>query len=237
MFNGQCFPRFVYKETEKSDRMEDAITDVALEHFQSVYSDNGCSITKDDIFYYIYGILHSKEYREKYANNLGKELPRIPRVAKYEQFKAFAEAGRALADLHVNYEKQPEYSDVEIKGEEKENYTVSQMKWGKIKGKSGNAGKDKTILKYNDDITISNIPLEAQEYVVNKKSALDWVVERACYSQDKKTGIVNDFNEYAKEQGNLRYPLELFLKVITVSMESLKIIKSLPALEIHTLDQ
>ncbi|SPT70145.1 Predicted helicase [Anaerobiospirillum thomasii] len=111
------------------------------------------------------------------------------------------------------------------------------MKWGKIKGKSGNAGKDKTILKYNDDITISNIPLEAQEYVVNKKSALDWVVERACYSQDKKTGIVNDFNEYAKEQGNLRYPLELFLKVITVSIESLKIIKSLPALEIHTLDQ
>ncbi|SPT70141.1 type ISP restriction/modification enzyme [Anaerobiospirillum thomasii] len=106
-YNGdsQCFPRFIYETEENGYKKVDAITDVALEHFQRAYTEDGRSITKDDIFYYIYGILHSKEYREKYANNLGKELPRIPRVATYEQFKAFAEAGRALADLHVNYEK------------------------------------------------------------------------------------------------------------------------------------
>ena len=215
----------------------DSISDEALTHFQSVYPEYGSEISKDDIFYYIYGILHSHDYRERYANNLGKELPRIPRVATFEQFKAFVEAGRKLADLHLNYESQPEFSGVEIKGEGSGNYYVTQMKWGKIPGKTGNAAKDKTVLFYNKDITVSNIPLEAQEYVVNKKSALDWVVERACYSQDKKTGIVNDFNQYALEIGNPRYPLELFLKIITVSVKSVKIIKALPKLEISDLDK
>lgn len=111
------------------------------------------------------------------------------------------------------------------------------MKWAKIQGKKGNAANNKTTLIYNSDITIYNIPLEAQEYVVNKKSALDWVVERACYSQDKKTGIVNDFNQYGIENGEPRYPLSLFLKVLTVSMETVKIVKSLPSLDIHPLDK
>lgn len=229
----QNFPRYIYNENERID----AITDEALTHFQSAYYGHDSEISKDDIFYYIYGILNSPEYREKYANNLSKELPRIPRVASFEQFKAFAEAGRELADLHLNYETQPEYSGVEIKGEGSGNYYVTQMKWGKIPGKTGNAAKDKTVLFYNNDITVSDIPLEAQEYVVNKKSALDWVVERACYSQDKKTGIVNDFNQYALEIGNPRYPLELFLKIITVSVKSVKIIKALPKLEISDLDK
>ena len=116
-------------------------------------------------------------------------------------------------------------------------YRVTQMKWGKIKGKTGNAAKDKTTLIYNDWITVKNIPLEAQEYVVNKKSALDWVVERACVSIDKASGIVNDFNDYAAEMGSERYPLDLFLKVITVSLETMKIVKTLPKLEIHPLDK
>lgn len=232
-FNGQNFPRYLY---EKDQRI-DAITNIALEHFQSPFGEIGKKITSDDLFYYIYGILHSLEYRTNYANNLGKELPRIPRVSSYEQFKVFSDAGRKLADLHVNYESQPEYSGVTIKGEETRNYYVNQMKWGKIAGKTGNAAKDKTILIYNDDITISNIPLEAQEYVVNKKSALDWIVERACVSTDKKTGITNDFNQYGIEQGNPRYPLSLFLRIITVSLETMKIIKSLPKLEIHPLDK
>lgn len=230
----QCFPRYIY---DKNNTKRDAITDEALTHFQSAYRGHDSEISKDDIFYYIYGVLHSPEYREKYANNLSKELPRIPRVASFEQFKAFAEAGRQLADLHLNYETQVEYSDVEIKGEGSGNYYVTQMKWGKIPGKTGNAAKDKTVLFYNNDISVSNIPLEAQEYVVNKKSALDWIVERACYSQDKKSGIVNDFNQYAIEIGNPRYPLELFLKIITVSVESVKIIKQLPKLEISVLDK
>lgn len=237
LFNSQNFPRYIYTTSGSKREKIDAIRDEIEPYFKQVYGDKGNSINKDDIFYYIYGILHSQEYRSTYINNLTKELPRIPRVATYEQFKAFSDAGRKLADLHVNYESQPEYSGVTIKGEETRNYYVNQMKWGKIAGKTGNASKDKTILIYNDDITISNIPLEAQEYVVNKKSALDWIVERACVSTDKKSGITNDFNQYGIEQGNPRHPLSLFLRVITVSLETMKIVKSLPKLEIHPLDK
>jgi len=214
---------------------EEGITDEALKHFQSAYP--GKTITKDDLFFYIYGILHSSEYRTKYANNLSKELPRIPRVATFEQFKDFEEAGRKLADIHVNFEKQPRYQDVKIHMQPGASFKVTQMKWGKIPNKKGNDAKDKTRLIYNNDITIENIPLEAQEYVVNKKSALDWLVERCKVSIDKDSGIVNDFNKYGEEQGKPEYPFDLFLKVITVSMETMKIVKSLPALEIHPLDQ
>ena len=244
-FNGQCFPRWLPGEqTEKkdtldfgeSDEMPSGFTKEALPHFQAAYP--GKTMTEDDLFYYIYGILHSEDYRTRYANNLMKELPRIPRVATYEQFMAFAEAGRKLANLHVNFENVPPYAGVKIEytKEGVPSYLVTHMKWAKIKGKTGNAAKDKSTLIYNDWITVKNVPLEAQEYVVNKKSALDWVVERACVSIDKASGIVNDFNDYAAEQGNERYPLELFLKVITVSLETLKIVHSLPSLEIHTLD-
>ena len=171
-----------------------------------------------------------------------KELPRIPRVATYEQFMAFAKAGRELARLHVYFEDMEPYSGVTIEYTKPgvPSYRVKQMKWAKIKGKTGNAAKDKTTLIYNDWITVKNVPLEAQEYVVNKKSALDWVVERACVSIDKASGIVNDFNDYAAyaaEMGNERYPLDLFLKIITVSLETMKIVKALPKLEIHPLDR
>ena len=242
----QCFPRWLPGEqTEKKDtldfgepdEMPSGFTKEALPHFQEAYP--GKAMTEDDLFYYIYGILHSEDYRTRYANNLMKELPRIPRVATYEQFRTFAEAGRKLADLHVNFENVQPYAGVKIEYTKKgpPSYRVTQMKWAKIKGKTGNAAKDKSTLIYNDWITVKNIPLEAQEYVVNKKSALDWVVERACVSIDKASGIVNDFNDYATEQGNERYPMELFLKVITVSLETIKIVHSLPLLQIHYLDQ
>ncbi len=230
----QCFPRYLY---DADGTKTDAITDDALSHFREPYGAEGTAITKDDIFYYIYGILHSPEYRSRYANNLMKELPRIPRVATFGQFMSFVNAGRTLADLHVHFEDQEEYRGVTIKGENRGNYTVQQMKWGKIPGKTGNAAKDKTTLIYNSDITITGIPLEAQEYVVNKKSALDWIVERACVSEDKKSGIVNDFNLWGKEHYNERYPLALFLKIITVSIRTVETVRSLPKLEIHPLDQ
>lgn len=258
-FNGdsQCFPRYIYTSTASSKKeepdlfksaeensktaasegfiKEDAVTEEALEHFREAYPEN--AISKDDLFYYIYGILHSPDYRTKYANNLSKELPRIPRVATYEDFKAFSEAGRKLADLHVNFEKQPRYKGVTVKMREGNTFRVTQMKWGKIAGKTGNAAKDKTRLIYNEDITIENIPLEAQEYVVNKKSALDWIVERCRISIDKDSGIVNDFNQYGEELGDPAYPYDLFLRVITVSLETMKIVKELPALNIHRLDK
>ena len=248
-FNGdtQCFPRWLPGEqTKKAEDVLDfgepnevpsGFSPEALPHFQAAYP--GTPMTEDDLFYYIYGILHSEDYRTRYANNLMKELPRIPRVATYEQFMAFSKAGRELARLHVYFEDMEPYSGVTIEYTKpgQPSYRVKQMKWGKIKGKTGNAAKDKTTLIYNDWITVKNIPLEAQEYVVNKKSALDWVVERACVSIDKASGIVNDFNDYAAEMGNERYPLDLFLKIITVSLETMKIVKALPKLEIHPLDR
>ena len=230
----QCLPRYIYTHDAMFGTQRiDAISDAALRHFSEAY---GEKITADDLFYYIYGILHSVDYRERYANNLMKELPRIPRVATYGQFAAFRDAGRRLGELHVNYESAPAYAGVKITGEESGNFRVTQMKYGKIPGKTGNAAKDKTTLIYNENITITEIPLEAQEYVVNKKSALDWVVERACVKTDKETGIVNDFNQWGIEHGSPRYPLDLVLKVITVSLETMKIVKSLPPLGIHPLD-
>ena len=248
-FNGdtQCFPRWLPGEQAKaaeetldfgeSSEIPSGFSPGALPHFQAAYP--GKPITEDDLFYYIYGILHSEDYRTRYANNLMKELPRIPRVATYEQFMAFVEAGQELARLHVHFEDVAPYSGATIEYTKTglPSYRVKQMKWGKIKGKTGNAAKDKTTLIYNDWITVKNIPLEAQEYVVNKKSALDWVVERACVSIDKASGIVNDFNDYATEMGSERYPLDLFLKIITVSLETMKIVKALPKLEIHQLDK
>ena len=248
-FNGdtQCFPRWLPGEQSKAaedtldfgepSEMPSGFSQEALPHFQAAYP--GKPITEDDLFYYIYGILHSEDYRTRYANNLMKELPRIPRVATYEQFMAFVEAGQELARLHVHFEDVAPYAGVKIEYTKvgQPSYRVTQMKWGKIKGKTGNAAKDKTTLIYNDWITVKNIPLEAQEYVVNKKSALDWVVERACVSIDKASGIVNDFNDYAAEMGSERYPLDLFLKIITVSLETMKIVKTLPKLEIHPLDK
>ena len=222
------------KDSDAYTRKE-AITDKALEHFKAAYS--GQEISKKDLFYYIYGLLHTEDYRKRYANNLMKELPRIPRVATFEQFTAFKEAGEKLADLHVNFEKQPRYADVKIEIKPNASFRVEQMKWGKIPGKTGNAAKDKTRLIYNEDITIENIPLEAQEYVVAQKSDLDWIVERCRISVDKASGIVNDFNKYGEERGLENYPYDLFLRVITVSLETVKIVKALPPLEIHPLDQ
>ena len=107
----------------------------------------------------------------------------------------------------------------------------SPKTWSKIPGKTGNAAKDKTVLHYNEYIKIENIPLKAQEYVVNKKSALDWIVDRCCISEEKASGIVNDFNLYGEEQGNNHYPDDLFLRMITVSMEAVDIVDRLPPLE------
>jgi predicted helicase len=211
-------PRFVRRE---------AITDEGLKHFQDAYP--GQVITKQDLFYYVYGLLHSLEYRERYADTLRKELPRIPRVKTYESFKAFSDSGRRLGEMHVNFDSQPIYQGVKIdygKGPlTPEAFRVEKMKYGK--------GKDKTVLHYNDRITITDIPLEAYDYVVNGKSALDWVVERQCVKTDKASGIVNDANDWAIEtMDNPHYPLELFLRVITISLETMKIVNGLPALDI-----
>lgn len=238
---GQCFPRYLYEPAEAGTlfagrrtgvEQRDAITDEGLAHFQAAYPSE--VITKDDLFYYVYGLLHSEEYRDRYADNLSKQLPRIPAVKKAADFWAFVEAGRKLGDLHCDYETVEPYPVTIAQGDlrlanipdPERFYRVEQMKFA---GKRPNL--DKTTVIYNANITMTGIPLEAYDYVVNGKPALEWVIERQCVKTDKASGIVNDANRYAIETvGDPAYPLKLFQRVITVSLETMKIVRGLPPL-------
>ena len=242
-YNGQNFPLYLYEtsQVEEGDlftsqnkvqtyKKKDGITDTGLAHFNAAYPSE--EITKEDVFYYVYGLLHSKEYREKYADNLSKQLPRIPCVKKVEDFWAFSRAGRALAELHIGYET-VNLCDVtldtgsrRLKDFGDKEYYVTKMKFAK-------KGDNSTVI-YNDFITIRDIPIEAYDYVVNGKPALEWVMERQCVKEDKDSGIVNNANLYAIETvGDPAYPLKLFQRVITVSLETMKIVRSLPKLDIQ----
>ncbi len=247
LYNSQCFPLYLYEANNTPTQQtpqgglfdepstptttgytrRDAITDAGLKHFTDYYQDQ--SISKEDLFYYIYGLLHSEEYKTKYADNLTKELPRIPRVKKLTDFWAFSKAGRNLAELHINYETVKPYPlnfDVALDSLSNTDFYVKQMKFAK-KG-------DKSTVIYNNKITIKNIPVAAYDYVVNGKPALEWVMERQAVTTHKDSGIVNDANDWAIEtMNNPRYPLELFLRVITVSLETMEIVNGLPKLEIE----
>ena len=245
MFNGQVFPLKTFEENaiegglfEGSDGYteNDGISNEGLAHFQAAYK--GATFTKEDLFYYIYGILHSPDYKERFQNNLSKELPRIPAVKKLDDFMAFSEAGRKLGDLHINYEQaEPYRTDIKqgdfrlIMGDSSPEEFFRVVKKMKFGGKRGS--EDKTTVIYNNNITMENIPLEAYDYIVNGRSALEWVMDRQLVSKDKVSGIVNDANDYANEtMGDPKYPLELFQRVITVSLETMKIVKALPALKV-----
>ncbi len=244
----QCFPRYLYPNRTgrgssqgnlllPPDRPErlDAITDGGLHHFQAAYPAE--KITRDDIFHYVYGLLHSEDYRERFEDSLSKQLPRIPILKKASDFWSFVDAGRRLGDLHCGFE-QAELYPVTIKEGDlslavidnpEAFYRVEKMKFG---GKRPNL--DKTTVIYNPRITMTNIPLEAYDYVVNGKPALEWVMERQVVKADKDSGIVNDANRYAIETvGDPAYPLKLFQRVITVSLETMKIVRSLPPLDIQ----
>lgn len=175
-------------------------------------------------------------YRERFADNLNKDLPRIPAVKDAAGFWAFCQAGRALADLHLNYETVDPYPlTIEVKGKlAGSDYRVEKMKFAKKKDpETGKSVNDRTIVLYNSRITLKGIPEAAWDYVVNGKAALDWVMERQAVRTDKASGIVNDANDWAIEtMGNPRYPLELFQRVVTVSMETQKIVNTLPSLDI-----
>lgn len=225
----QCFPLYWFEKKDKSantlgldlnERKGDyvrhnAITDFAWSQFRQVYGDP--LITREDIFYYVYGILHSPEYRERFESNLKKELPRIPYA---KDFWAFSKAGRELAQWHLNYEAVEPWPVME---ESHGDYTVEKMKFPKKEVKD--------IIIYNKTTTIKGIPLDAYDYIVNGKSAIEWIMERYQIKTDKDSGILNDPNDWCLEHDNPRYILDLLKRVIRVSMESVHIVKSLPKLE------
>jgi predicted helicase len=206
----QCFPFYTYNE-DGSNRQEN-ITDWALKAYQNHYQNN--NITKWDIFYYIYAILHHPLYRNRYQANLKKELPRIPFAP---EFDPFAIAGKQLADLHLNYENQEEYPLKFIENNEITlNWRVQKMR----------LSKDKTSIIYNEFLTLTGIPQEVFEYKLGNKSALDWIIDQYQIKTDKRSGIVNDPNRLDDEQ----YIVKLIGKIITVSLETVKIVNSLPDL-------
>lgn len=207
--NSRNFPRYMYE----SDNLFNGKID---------------NIDSDEDFYFIYGVLHSNSYKEKYENDLKKGLPRIPKVKNMEKY---VQIGKKLADLHLNYEKVPFWESVEVRvnNEVNPNYKVTQMKHPKKVNKEGKKVNDLTKIIYNSDIELLNIPIEAYNYQVNGKSAIGWIIDQYQINTDNKTGIVNDPNEFSDDP---KYILNLLLSIITVSMRTLELIDELPEFEV-----
>lgn len=219
---------------EKTYTRHDAITDEAIKVFRDVYphafpkrykKDGGIELNKTDIFYYVYGILHSPEYRKRFESNLKKELPRIPLAA---DFARFSEAGRKLARLHLDYEAVDPWASIVEDGDSVNPGRTVKMKFGPHKKDEEHPkGQDMTVLKVAENMTLRGIPLEAYEYVVNGRSAIGWLMDRYQVRKDKASGIVNDPNDYSDDP---RYIVDLVERVVTVSMETIAIVNELPAL-------
>lgn len=246
----QCFPLYWYEERgekKAGNQLElfeleegegkyirhDGVSDWILKEVRSRYG-NLTSITKEDIFYYVYGILHSEEYRTRFADDLRKSLPRIPIVDKVADFVAFNKAGRALANLHLNYENVEAHPNVtvsELGNDHSDEYKYYEVE--KMHFPTGQKAKDKpgTII-YNPHITIGNIPAEAYDYVVNGKSAIEWIMERYAVTIDKDSLIKNDPNDWSREHNQPRYILDLLLSVINVSVQTMQVVKALPSLHL-----
>ena len=249
---GQFFPRYTYEAVDASDarqgafdlsnepseivngyRRIDNITDEALADYRAKYS---ATISKDDIFYYVYGLLHSPDYRTAYAADLKRMLPRIPMVASADDFRAFADAGRKLADLHMGYETVEPWP-LKISGEPAPSvqgdalydwYRVEKMRFG---GKS--TDKDRSTVIYNSRITVKGILDEAYEYMLGSRSGVEWVMERYQVKVDKASQIKNDPNDWSREVEDPRYILDLLARVVRVSVETVRIVASLPALALE----
>jgi len=185
------------------------------------------------VFFYVYGLLHSPEYRIRYAADLKKQLPRIPLVPGRERFEAFVKAGRELSELHIGYENLTPHEGLDIRvlpgapEDEYERYAVKKMKY---RGKTG--AWDKTGIIYNLWITIDGIPAEVQEYMLGSRSALDWIIERYQVKTDKASGIVNDPNAWCRQYGQPRYILDLIGRIATLSLRTQGVVSELPGLGI-----
>ena len=212
-------------------RRVDNVTDATLASYREHYGDAG--ITKEDIFFYVYALLHHPEYRERYEDDLKKMLPHIPRAAG---FHTYASVGRELADLHVNYERVEPYPSVQEEAslhapaDPWERYRIGErkMRFPKL----GRRDKDVTRLEYNDYVTLTGIPAEAQGYSLSGRSPLEWIIDRYHVKTDKASGIVNDPNDFLREQGRPDAVVDLIKRLVTVSMRTQELLETLPPLEI-----
>ncbi|MEM9955348.1 MAG: type ISP restriction/modification enzyme [Chloroflexota bacterium] len=234
----QCFPFYVYDE-DGSNRREN-ITDWALAQFRSQYGDE--SISKWDIFYYVYGLLHHPDYRERYADNLKRELPRIPFVPKAVEnpspqverdlksggFWIFSQAGKQLAEIHLNYETHKPYPLEWVETEDMQtDWRVEKMRPRKKRDAENGNYKVYDTLKYNEFLTLTGIPEKAFAYRLGNRSALDWIVDQYRVKTDKRSGIVSDPNGYSDDP---HYIVNLVEKVIQVSVETVDIVEQLAQL-------
>ncbi|WP_253901545.1 type ISP restriction/modification enzyme [Arthrobacter sp. PAMC 25486] len=238
---GQYFPRYTYEPipegefpmpAEGEEIIEDYIrreniADATLSTYRSFYEDS--SITKEDIFYYVYGLLHSPTYKETYKADLMKMLPRIPKV---KDFWGFSTAGRALADLHLNYETVAPAELTEARRTEPPSDVEAQYDYCRVQKLSWGARKDRSRIVFNSNITLEDIPAETLDYQVNGKSAIEWIIDRYQVTTHKDSQIVNDPNDYCREVNDPRYVIDLIKRIVTVSVETNKIVAGLPALEI-----
>jgi predicted helicase len=240
----QCFPLYWYEDKSEARRenkqislfgddterfvRHDGISDYILGVARMKY---GQDVTKEDIFYYVYGYLHSPEYRELFSDDLKMSLPRIGLVESKEDFLAFSEAGRRLADLHTNYEKVEPFKGLTFtNGESLDSLLADEARCRVTKMK---VLPDEGKVEYNNRIIVSNIPKEAFEYTLNGRSAIGWIADQYRYTVDKKSGIVNDPNEYAGGS----YVLKLLCSVITVSVKTMEIVNRLPKLNLEEAEQ
>lgn len=209
---------------------KDCITDDFWQVLCSRFG-NSANISKEDIFYYVYALLHSVDYRKRFAKDLAKTSPaRIPIVDSAQKFMAFSQAGRALADLHLNYENFPAPEVVKVR--EKAQPAEIEMKYAYYSvEKMAFVDKDKHSIKYNENITIENIPQEAYDYKVNGKSAIEWIMDSYKTKTDKDSGIPKDPNLWAREHNKPRYILDLLISIIHMSIETQKIVNNLPKLD------
>ena len=226
MFNGQYFPRYKYEQPEDAQgdllgvphlvRIEN-VTDTALRNFRVHYRSK--SITKDAIFDYVYGVLHAPGYRERFANDLAKELPRVPLA---QDFHAFATAGQELAALHLGYDACTEYPLETVFSHTGE----PRPEHFRIGGRAMRfADDEKTTLIVNEHVRLVNIPAAAHGYQVNGRTPLEWFIDRYRVARDKESGIVNDPNGWFDDPRELVASIR---RIVHVSVETVAIVDNLP---------
>ena len=218
MEKGQAFVQF---DNEKNDMELVSSKDNVNQLFAKKVG-----LNLNDSFAYVYGLLNSSEYQQKYANDLKKDLARIPMVANKEKY---VEIGQKLIDLHLNYEEAPIYSDVSVHSKNNPSYVVKKMKFAKKRNENGKLENDRSTIVFNSDITIHDIPEEAYDYIVNGRSAIEWIMDQYQVKTDKKSEITDDPNDFSDDP---KYIYNLLLRIITVSLQTIKLVNELPKLEI-----